>query len=266
VKILALDFDGVISDSAPESFAVAMRTYALLRPETPLRDAAQALFRNGLPALTAVRASEAYLPFVRMMPLGNRAEDYAVVLGAIAEGIELADQAAYDVRRRAEAPGFLEDFHEHFYAQRSALAAADPAGWRALMAPYAAFLHILRRRSGDVLLAIATAKDRASVQALLAIYGIDDLFDAERLLDKETGVSKSAHMERLRRHFRVEYSEITFLDDKVNHLEAVAGLGVRCGLAAWGYNGAREERLARQRGYLVCTLAEVERQLFAALP
>jgi hypothetical protein len=42
----------------------------------------------------------------------------------------------------------------------------------------------------------------------------------------------------------------------------VAPLGVRCALAAWGYNGERELRHARARGYLVCTLDDVDRQLF----
>ena len=33
---LVLDFDGVISDSAVESFLVALRTYVKLRPHSPL--------------------------------------------------------------------------------------------------------------------------------------------------------------------------------------------------------------------------------------
>ena len=39
---------------------------------------------------------------------------------------------------------------------------------------------------------------------------------------------------------------------------------MRCALAAWGYNGEREIRLARERGYLVCSLEDVERQLFGS--
>ena len=69
------------------------------------------------------------------------------------------------------------------------------------------------------------------MQALLRVYGIDALFDDERVLDKEAGVSKSMHMERLQRRFDCAYEQITFLDDKVNHLDDVARLGVRCGLA-----------------------------------
>ncbi len=53
------------------------------------------------------------------------------------------------------------------------------------------------------------------------------------------------------------------MDDKVNHLESVAPLGVRCGLAAWGYNGPREHRRALECGYQVLTLEDAEDQLFA---
>jgi hypothetical protein len=48
----------------------------------------------------------------------------------------------------------------------------------------------------------------------------------------------------------------------VNHLESVAPLGVRCALAAWGYNGPREHARAHELGFLVCGLADVEARLF----
>ena len=114
----------------------------------------------------------------------------------------------------------------------------------------------------DTRLAIATAKDRPSVVALLESYHLTHLFDDRRVLDKEMGRHKSAHLERLAELERVALSEITFIDDKLNHLESVAPLGVRCALAAWGYNGEREQRAAREKGYLVCQLEDVEEQLF----
>ncbi|HSF01585.1 MAG TPA: hypothetical protein VLA62_01155, partial [Solirubrobacterales bacterium] len=146
---------------------------------------------------------------------------------------------------------------------------ADRAGWLALLAPYPTFLEVLRRRAGAVELAIATAKDARSVRALLVHYGIAPLFGPGRILDKETGVSKRAHLEHLQRTLGVAFEEITFLEDKVNHLESVAPLGVRGALAAWGYNGAREHARARELGYLVCRLDDVEARLFgeqATLP
>jgi phosphoglycolate phosphatase-like HAD superfamily hydrolase len=130
------------------------------------------------------------------------------------------------------------------------------------MRPYESFLRILRRRAGDTTYAIATAKDRRSVDVLLREYGIDDLFPAELITDKESGEKKTAHLRRLREVLRLDFPEITFVDDKVNHLDTVAPLGVRCALAAWGYNDRREHALAAGRGYLVCHLDDVELQLF----
>jgi phosphoglycolate phosphatase-like HAD superfamily hydrolase len=262
VRVLALDFDGVISDSAPEAFVVALRTFVELSPGSALDAEAAAFAASEAPALAAVRRSALYAPFLELMPLGNRAEDYAVVLTALGEGRPVADQVAYDALRSVHDPDWLQSFHRRFYEVRDALSEADPQGWSRLMAPYAPLLPVLRRRAQDAELAIATAKDRRSVGALLALYGIDALFDGSPILDKETGVGKSAHMEHLRRHFGVDFPDITFVDDKVNHLDGVAPLGVRCGLAAWGYNGEREVQQARKRGYLVCQLEDVEAQLF----
>jgi phosphoglycolate phosphatase-like HAD superfamily hydrolase len=57
-------------------------------------------------------------------------------------------------------------------------------------------------------------------------------------------------------------AEVTFVDDKLNHLEDVAALGARCVLAAWGYNGVREQRSAAAQGFLVCGLDDFEAQVF----
>ena len=102
------------------------------------------------------------------------------------------------------------------------------------------------------------------VERMQQLSGVADLFEPALVLDKEAGVTKVAHHEHLARITGVDCAEMTFVDDKVNHLDAVAALGVRCALAAWGYNGSREHRLAREHGHLVCSLEDVEAQLFRA--
>ncbi len=248
MRVLALDFDGVISDSAREAFAVALRTHAALEPGSPF----------------AGREEDAalYARFLELMPLGNRAEDYGVCLEAIRGGVALPDQAAYDRFHAGRDADWLRRFHERFYRERAAWAEADPTGWRARMRAYPGVPAMLRRHAREVALAIATSKDRRSVRALLEGYGIADLFPEERVLDKETGVHKRAHVGRLVQALEVPFQEITFVDDKVNHLRDVAPLGARCVLAAWGYNGERERREAREAGFLVCGLEDAERVLF----
>ena len=248
MRVLALDFDGVISDSAREAWAVASRSFAWLcgRDHDPAREGDAALFAR----------------FLELMPLGNRAEDYCVALLAMESGAELPDQAAYDAFHRAQDPERLRSFHRRFYRERKVWSEADPEGWLALMRPYPGMRELLQRRAGQVELAIATSKDRRSVRSLLAAYGIGDLFADDRVLDKEAGVRKRTHVSRLAETLRVPVSEVTFVDDKVNHLLDVAPLGARCVLAGWGYNGERERREATRAGLLVCGLDDLEERLF----
>jgi phosphoglycolate phosphatase-like HAD superfamily hydrolase len=261
-RALVLDFDGVISDSAPEAFVVALLTYDGMVPDSRFRERGQRYAGDSAPAPGPVTSDELYAGFLDLMPLGNRAEDYGVIFTALEGGRAVPDQAAYDALRDELDAHWLRAYHKRFYEVRAALARRDPAGWRRLMRSYPSFIEVLRRRSGEVTLAIATAKDRRSVRDILVDYAIDGLFPEGLVLDKETGVSKAAPLAHLHQTLAVDYSDMTFIDDKVNHLEATAALGVRSCLAAWGYNGPREVRLARTRGYRVCTLQDVERQLF----
>jgi len=263
-RLLALDFDGVISDSAPESFAVALLTYTQLIPSSRFGDRRAALESGPLPARGLICADPLYIAFLDLMPLGNRAEDFAISLCALDASRPISDQADYDAFRAGLDESWLQDFHRRFYENRAAVARRDPSGWRGLMGPYRPFLDILQRRAGEALLAIATSKDATTVDALLRDYGIEALFPRERVFDKETGVHKDAHLRRLHETLGIAYSEMTFVDDKVNHLDRVAALGVGCALAAWGYNGKREIELALRRGYRVCSLENAEEQLFGS--
>ncbi len=247
MKLLVLDFDGVLSDSARESFEVALRTYRAL----------------GTPRAFATRDSATlYADFLEIMPLGNRSEDFAIALVALERGVPLPDQAAYDCFRDTLDEGRLRVFHKRFYRERARFAAAEPGRWNTLLGPYPEFLELLRRRAHECPYAIATAKDRRSVLALLERYAVRDLFPDARVLDKETGVSKVEHHRWLHGATGVAYEEMVFIDDKVNHLDAVSRLGVPCILAAWGYNGPREHEAARGAGHGVHTLATIEGALF----
>jgi phosphoglycolate phosphatase-like HAD superfamily hydrolase len=247
MRVLALDFDGVISDSAPEAFVIALRSYVALRPGSALARDAAALDPEGAPRVESVRAARLYAPFVADMPLGNRAEDYAVVLAALEHARPLPDQSAYDALRGAQPEDWLRAFHVRFYQERAALAARDLEGWAGLMAPYATLLDVLRRRAGEARLAIATAKDRDSVRALLARYGVSTIsrrpppaLTRRRARSKRAprGVARTLRSALRSDHLRGRQGQPS---------DHVAALGVRA-LAAWGYNGLRERQPRRGGG------------------
>lgn len=261
MKVLALDFDGVLFDSVREALVVALRVYLEQSPSSRLRQGANRIESRLGPQGPDLLDDDLARRFVALTPLGNRAEDFGVSLAAIDRGLELPDQDAYDAWYASLEPAWLTRFHRRFYEVRAAFA-ADEQRWLDLQPPYPGVPELLRRHAAEVSLAVATAKDHASVRRVLAHHGMLDLFGDDLVLDKETGVSKTAHLELIRHRAAVSFPDITFVDDKLNHLEAVAHLGVRPVLAGWGYNGERERAVARSRGFLVCSLEDVERRLF----
>ncbi len=262
MKVLALDFDGVVCDSLREVFATALATYESMAPDSPLLARLRSRRGTGRWHSLELVTDPVMVSFESMMPLGNRAEDFGVSLRALDNFLELTDQAAYDTFYGTVDPRWMAAFHRGFYEQRDAARAFDTHGWLELHAPYPVFLELLRRRSSEAKIALATAKDRRSAELLLAHLGVGDLFAPELILDKETGVSKTAHLTVLRDRLDVPFEEITFVDDKLNHLETVAPLGVRPILAAWGFNTPREHALAHERGIPVANFATVERVLY----
>ena len=258
MTVLALDFDGVVCDSSREVLATALATYEAIRPGSALIARLRARLGDAAWHALELTGDPIAAPFRSMMPLGNRAEDFGVALEAIERGAVPTDQGAYDAFFATLDRVWLTTFHETFYRQRAAARATDSDRWIGLHEPYRPFLDLLRRRSGDVRLALATAKDRRSARLLLDQLGVGDLFDTELVLDKETGVAKTAHLSEIRHRTGVAFDAITFVDDKVNHLERVAPLGVRPVLAAWGFNTAREHDL----GFAVANIDNAERVLY----
>ncbi len=259
MRVLALDFDGVLSDSAHEVVLVAAETWLSFEPTTRLRPELERMLGSKPDALDDIPVVHR---FRELMPLGNRAEDFGVALAILERGAHVTDQAAYDAFRAGLDPVWLTAFHERFYAERARLRRKDPAAWIALQRPYRPFLDLLRRRAAEVELAVATAKDRESVRILTAAYGVADLLPDERVWDKEAGTSKAEHLTAIAHRFAVGMTDITFVDDKLNHLEAVRPLGVGGVLAAWGFNSAREAAAARAEGFAVANLDDAEEVLF----
>lgn len=259
-RVLALDFDGVISDSAAEAMVVAARAWCALHPEEPFAGRLTFLAHGDEPPdPDARRFVEG---FRRLLPLGNRAEDFGVALWILARGDQVDDQRGYDAVRRDFSPQWVERFHHRFYRERGELRDGDPERWLALQSPYRPLLDLLAARRGEVELAIATAKDRESVRTLLESYRASGLFPEERVWDKEAGVDKSAHLAAISEALGVPFPRITFVDDKLNHLERTRHLGVRGVLAAWGFNGPRERDAAHVAGFEVATLESADEVLF----
>lgn len=250
--MLALDFDGVLFDSIREVLAVATQTYLRLEPDATL---VRELAQRG-------EDDPHFLAFRSLVPFGNRAEDFGVALSALQRRLILDDQESYDHLYESFDPSWLDRYHRIFYRCRRELRNASPKRWLGLHRPYTSFIDVLDRHQRNCHFAIVTAKDRESVHKLLVHFQLQSMFPAELILDKEVGIHKTAHLQALAVQLGLPIRGMRFVDDKLNHLERAASLGVRPVLAAWGYNSAREHRLARDRGFDVATLTNAEEILF----
>jgi phosphoglycolate phosphatase-like HAD superfamily hydrolase len=262
MHVLALDFDGVLCDSSREVFVAAIDTFAVLQPGSKLLDQLRPLRENAFSGGSEFRGAEIYGQFRDLLPLGNRAEDFGVSLRAIDDGMTIGDQATYDAFYRSLGQQWLEAFHRCFYDCREALRETDLEAWLRLHLPYPGVARALRQHKDKTRPAVATAKDARSVRLLLDELGFAGVFDHELILDKETGVEKTHHLRALHERTGTEFSDVTFVDDKVNHLLRVAELGVRPVLAGWGFNTDRERELARNSGIEVADLSTLDEVLF----
>jgi phosphoglycolate phosphatase-like HAD superfamily hydrolase len=258
MRVLALDFDGVVCDSSREVFTVAVRAYAQLHPGSPW---IRAILDQPGPAATEcldLSAEPAFAALQRLIPLGNRAEDFGVALRALELGVELPDQAVYDAFYHSLDAGWLGAYHTTFYEIRDRLRTHEPARWLALNSGYPPFTAFMKRAADRCAIAILTARDGASLDVLLEHLGVSAIIPRQHRLDKEAGLHKTSHLSQLADRLQVSFPGITFVDDKVNHLERVAPLGVRPVLAGWGLNTPREHARATALGFPVARLDELD--------
>ena len=263
MQMLALDFDGVIVDSGREVFYSALSTYVSMHPDSWWRRLLDRIGDlNGALAFDW-QASDDFLAFQNLLPLGNRAEDFGVALRIIETGAVVDNQLDYDSYYKSVDTQWRRDFHDTLYRTRGDMRTAQEKEWVALHDVYAPMAGMLNRRSASATYAIVTAKDRMSVERLLAHHGLESLFDKRYIYDKETGTRKTDHLNMLCADSGVPMSAITFIDDKVNHLVSASTLGVRCILAGWGYNTRREWQEADSLGIPVAALDTIDSLLFS---
>jgi phosphoglycolate phosphatase-like HAD superfamily hydrolase len=241
--ILALDFNGVLWDTAGECYQMAARAYArLYRPldrdlEEPFR-AGRWLARTGGEFLLLLQ-----------LPLENPGLDMSTFP---------KEQFARLVRERAAA---IRAFEPEFYRQRDLARTNEREAWLAMQRPYPEILSewpALRQAFGEVVL--CTTKDQASARELLASAGLE-----LPILGREFAVDKARQMEHLAETRGVPTARILLLDDLLDNLLPVLAVGSRAALATWGYNTPAERQEAARRGIPLIRAGQVLEGLQAAL-
>lgn len=256
-KILVFDFDGVIANSIHESFMTAINTYIQIVPDhsLPISDplTSDCVFEF------EKAHDDIFQKYLQAMPLGSRAEEYFVVFQLIEKNDfdQIINQSHFSHYKMTLPEEKRNNYDRRFYENRAALQKKDPLAWAKLIPPFKGVVEAIPALSDRFTLCIATSKDRASINILLQNYGLREYFSPGNILDKDFADSKREHLVRFHEDHHVPYSNIYFIDDKVNHLQSVKNLGVHTYLALWGFNDEREYETAREEGFILLALDDL---------
>lgn len=240
-RVLALDFDGVIWDSAPECYEIAWRAY-------------RELFGVDLSGPEYRRA------FLRGRPLARTGHDFFLLLRLLdqPEAVDLGEfppKEFYQLREQLAQEAAR--FNELFYSLRAHYREEDFPLWAAWQKPYPEMIGLLDRwESRFVGTALATTKDAASAHALLRSAGRD-----WPIFGKEFSVQKDQQIRAIAQHHSVTPQEVLFVDDLLENLQQVAPLGARTAMASWGYNTPELREEAKRLGFAVVDVEALERLL-----
>lgn len=242
--VLALDFDGVLWDSAGECFEIGCLAYKALCG----RDLSTPQYRER---------------FLLGRPLARTGHDFYLILKLLEEDPTL-DLRDFPLQRfvelRTKEADQTQEFDKLFYALRAEYRDNQSDLWMSWQGPYKDLMRLLDRWEDRFLgAALATTKDGPSARSLMLSAGRD-----WPIFGKEFSVDKAQQIQGIADHFQVAPSSILFVDDLLENLQQVAPTGARTALASWGYNtpDSREEALGL--GFAVVDVPALEK-LFAGV-
>jgi phosphoglycolate phosphatase-like HAD superfamily hydrolase len=211
--VLVLDFDGVVADAFDECALVAW----LGERSGPA----------GAPG--SVRPPEAFVKRFRHIRPFSRTLDH-FVMGHVEGAEAISDQAGFETAFKALDPDRVAGFTAAANAARTRLRERHPDVWVAMHTVFAPVADLIRGSEADV--AIVTAKDAASVRAILAPNGLADHVAAivDECADKADAVA------RLCEERGIPVEDAVFIDDNLDNVLHVGGTGARVFWAAWGYS------------------------------
>jgi len=261
MKLLALDFDGVICEGLREIFLSGYNTYLHFHPDTSLLDGRLLTFE--FYDEFDLSKKELFDRFVRLFPFGNKAESHYAILRMIEDGREVVTDEDFNRLKTEMDPKILQAYYEKFYEERTRLKEMDSDKWLKLNQIYPGMKKNLNTLHDCFYLVIATSKDKKSVLTILRANGLGDLFDEEDILDKEYGDTKDTQIKLFKEKFNLEDKDIYFVDDRLQVMVPVKNLGVNCYLATWGSNTKLQREQAKKQGIGLLALDDCARKLIA---
>lgn len=210
LKILFLDFDGVLFDTVDEAYEVCIKTD---------------FYINKRFSITSKTDFKKYRPYV------GPAWNYYYVMEAIINDIDISKYLPFKINNKTI------EFENSFFNSRDKLKTNNYFEWLQLNKKYN-FLDMLKKEIIDtnVIIYIITTKDKNTVQNILKAFNVNFIED-KNILGKEIfnkfGTKKNIIENILGKYIN---DKAIFIDDLYEHLEPCKGINnLKLIQANWGY-------------------------------
>lgn len=248
MKVLAVDYDGVIVDSVMDSLFVSYNAYLRLFGSSKRKQFGGKLFTfNNWPMILKKYKKE--IQYYRSLrPYIRGATDYGLIQKLMEEGKEIHNQQEFDQYRETIQFDF-QNYHDAFYQERKRLQQEDFEGWLSLQPPYKEVIKGIQQFVEEgIKVVIATSNRREYIFQTFHPHYYNIPVDAGDILDFRFGEDKSSQMHHICAEYSVNYEDIYFIDDQLAHLEQTIHLGIHVFLAGWSYATEQQKKTARKKG------------------
>ncbi len=241
MKILAMDFDGVIVDSMNEGLFNGFSAYAHFHPDTKLFGCDNFEFKTFNKTIKKYKTQ--YEKFRKLRCYLRTALDYYNFILAIEKNAKIRNSA--DLAKFSEKSNMsYEKYTKIFYKNRLEYM-KEFEKWVKLTPMFPHMLKILKERNLDSVF-ISTSNRKSTVLGIFNYYKIK--FNSNNILDNGTSLDKKDHIKIIKKRKNVASNKIYFVDDQVSILLEMKKLGLNCFLAKWGYNNQEQRRKAERNG------------------
>lgn len=246
MKILALDFDGVIVNSINDALVTSFNTYVKFYKYTELFGGKRIELNNfkEMPNKFPDEAKK----FKELKVYAGCADEFVGIFMAIDENVKIKNQKEFDEFKESIPEEKKKEFSKAFYEERYALQ-KDMSSWNKLTLPFEKIIDGVKKLIKKNKICFITNKDKRTIIMLFKRFGIK--LGPDVIWDKDAGIDKAEKLIKLADKFKTKPKDILFVEDILAHLLKVKPLGITCFLATWGVNNKKQRKEAQEKGIIL---------------
>ncbi|HER24426.1 MAG TPA: HAD family hydrolase [Candidatus Atribacteria bacterium] len=262
MKILAVDYDGVISDSALKSLFVSHNAYCKYYDSKAKRNFGGELFTYENWEEMKRKYNKEMADYRRLRSYIELSGDFFAIIKIIEEQVQIKDQQEF-IAYRNQLKSDYHFFRDLFFQEKEKWQEKSFKKWFFLSPVFKEVVKGIQRfKEEGQKVVIATSNRGEAIHRAFQPEYLGLKMDIEDIFDKNFGKHKAEHMQAIAKKYTTQLNEIYFVDDQLSYLKGTDTLGVHVFLAGWGYCTDHHKEEAKKEQIPVI---EVEKDFYPLL-